>query len=140
MDAVAFLDRVKKIDTIIKNKLIECEQWRSLAMTVTANYEGERVQSSGNLQKMSDAIAKCVDMQKEIDDLIEQLVQAKKEVLAVIEQLDPDEYDVLHMRYIQHMTNNDVAENKGHGASWGSTMHTNGIKNVQRILDEREKR
>lgn len=137
MRAEAFLDKVKKIDTIIKNKLIECEQWRMLALTVTANYEGERVQSSGNLQKMSDAVARCVDMQKEIDALIEQLVQAKKEVLAVIEQLDPDEYDVLHMRYIQHMTNNDVAESKGHGASWASTMHTRGCESVQRILDGR---
>ena len=134
MDATAFLEKVKKIDTIIKNKLIEREQWLSMAMNITANYEGERVQSSGNLQKMSDAIARCVDMQKEIDVLIEQLIQAKKDVLSVIEQLDPDEYDVLHMRYIQHMTNNEVAETKGHGAPWASTMHTNGIKNVQRIL------
>lgn len=139
MDAVAFLDKVRKIDTIIKNKLIECEQWRALAMVVTANYEGERVQSSGNPQKMSDAIAKCVDMQKEIDALIEQLVQAKKEVLEVIEQLDPDEYDVLHMRYIQNMTNNDVAESKGYGASWGSTMHTRACASVQKILDGRGK-
>lgn len=139
MDATAFLEKVKKIDTIIKNKLIEREQWLSMAMNITANYEGERVQSSGNLQKMSDAIAKCVDMQTEIDALIEQLVQAKKDVLSVIEQLDPDEYDVLHMRYIQHLTNSEVAEIRGHGASWASTMHTKGLEKVQQILDGGQK-
>lgn len=135
MDAVAFLEQVKKYDVLIKNKLIEREQWRDLALSVTAHSDGDRVQSSGNLQKMSDAIARCVDMQMEIDVLIEKVVEAKAEVLSVIEQLPPDEYDVLHMRYIQYMTNNEVAEIKGHGAPWASTMHTNGVKNVQRILD-----
>ena len=134
MDAVAFLSQVKKNEAVIKNKLIEREQWMAMAMSITANYEGERVQAAGNLQKMSDAIAKCVDMQKEIDILIEQFVKVKKEVLSVIEQLDPDEYDVLHMRYIQHLTNNEVAVIRGHGASWASTMHTKGCNSVQKIL------
>lgn len=138
MRAEVFLERPRKIKTLIKNKLIEREQWWELAMSVTAYSDGDRVQSSGNLQKMSDAVAKCVDMQTEIDQLVLQLAQEVKDVLAVIEQIPTDEYEVLHMRYFQNLSNNEVAEIRGKGAPWASTMHTRGCKSVQRILDGRK--
>lgn len=138
MEATAFLEKVKRLDILIKNKLIERDQWHELAMSVTSYSDGERVQSSGNLQKMADAVARCVDMQAEIDALIERIVAEKAEVLAVIEQLPPDEYDVLHMRYIQHLTNDEINMARDRSVTWASTIISKGKAHVQQILDGEE--
>ena len=137
MDAISFLKQVEKIDVLIKNKLIEKAQWQDIALGITANMEGERVQSSGRPSKMADAIDKCVDMEAEIDKLIDRLVATKRDVISVIEQLNATEYDVLHKRYIQFISFDDIAEIKGRDYNWVTTVHGRAKKIVQSILDKR---
>ena len=134
MDTKEFLSQPKRLDLQIKNKLIEKQQWRDLALGITANMEGERVQSSGSQQKMQDAIIKCVDMEAEIDSLIDRLIDKKKEVIEVIEQVDsPIEYDVLHRIYIQYETLQDVADHYHKEYGWATTTHGRALKSVQEI-------
>ena len=136
METKEFLNQPKKLDLLIKNKLIEKQQWRDLALGITANMEGERVQSSGSQQKMADAIAKCVDMEAEIDRLVDKFIDKKKEVVQVIEQVDsPIEYDVLHKIYIQYMTLQDVADHYGKEYGWATTTHGRALKSVQEIRE-----
>lgn len=138
MKAKDFLKSVEKQDTIINNKLIEKAQWKAIALGVTANTEGERVQSSGSQSKMADAITRCVDMEREIDRLVDELVDLKRDVTSVIEKLNATEYDVLHKRYIQYMSYYEIADAKNRDYNWVTTVHGRALKNVQRILDERE--
>lgn len=138
MDAISFLKQVEKLDTLITNKLIEKAQWRDIALGITANMEGERVQSSGRPSKMSDAIDKCVDMEAEIDSLIDRLVDTKRDVLKVIEKLSATEYDVLHKRYIQFMALQEIADAKNKQYGWVTTTHGRAVANVKKILKERE--
>lgn len=67
MDAKDYLLQVKKLDLQIKNKLIEKQQWKDIALGITANMDGERVQSSGTKSKMADALVKCIDIETEIN-------------------------------------------------------------------------
>lgn len=137
LDAKEFLKQPKKLDLLITNKLIEKQQWRDLAMGITANMEGERVQSSGSQQKMADAITKCIDMEAEIDRLVDLLIDKKREVVSVIEQVDsPIEYDVLHKIYIQYMTLQDVADHYGKEYGWATTTHGRALKSVQEIREK----
>ena len=137
--AQIFLKQVEKLDTIIRNKLIEKEQWKDIALGITAHSDGERVQSSGSKQKMADAIERCIDMDNEINQLIDRLVDTKKEVSSVIEQLNATEYDVLHKIYIQYLSLYDVADMKGKTYSWVTTVHGRALQNVMKLLNEREK-
>lgn len=135
-EAQVFLEQVEKLDVRIANKLIEKNQWRDIALGITANMEGERVQSSGSQSKMADAINKCVDMEAEIDRLVDILIQTKKEVIQVIEQVDsPIEYNILHMRYIQFKDLQEIADHYGKEYGWATTTHGRAIKSVQAILD-----
>lgn len=136
--AQTYLKQVEKIDTIIRNKLIEKAQWKDIALGITAHSDGERVQATGSKQKMADAIDKCVDMDAEINMLIDKLVDLKRDVSSVIEQLSAAEYDVLHKIYIQYFSLYDVAEMKGKTYSWVTTVHGRALKNVANILNERE--
>ena len=120
----------------IKNKLIEQQQWRDIALGITANMEGERVQSSGTKSKMADAVERCVDMEAEIDNLVDLLIDTKKSVVQAIEKLDSaTEYNVLHMRYIQDKSLQDIADQYGMDYSWATTVHGRALKGVQLILD-----
>lgn len=139
MKAKDYLKQLEKMDTIIQNKMIEKTQWKEVALGVTAHSDGERVQSSGSKQKMSDAVIKYVDTEKEIDRLIDRFVDSKKEIIATIEQLNATEYDVLHKRYIQGMTFDEIGAARDRSRSWATTVHGRALQSVQRILDAREK-
>lgn len=139
VESKEFLKQVEKLDLRIKNKLIEQVQWREVALGITANMDGERVQATSGKSKMADAIDKCVDMEYEIDSLIDELIDKKKEVIAVIERLDSaTEYNILHLRYIQYKSLQEIADQYDRDYGWVTTCHGRALKNVQKILDERE--
>ena len=134
-DAQVYLEQVEKLDAVIHNKLIEQNQWREIALGITANMDGERVQSSGAKSKMADAINRCVDMESEIDKLIDKLVNTKMRVIQTIERLNTVEYSICHMRYIQFMSLQEIADYYDRDYGWVTTTHGRALKNVQRILD-----
>lgn len=138
-EAQVYLEQVEKLDARIRNKLIEKQQWRDIALGITANMDGERVQSSGAKDKMASAVERCVDMEAEIDSLIDILIDTKKACLQTIERLDsPIEYNVLHMRYIQFKDLQEIADHYGKEYGWATTTHGRALKSVQSILDERK--
>lgn len=137
-EAQVFLEQVEKLDSIIKNKLIEKQQWNDIALGITASMDGERVQSSGAKDKMASAVERCVDMEAEIDSLVDKLIEAKKEVIQTIERLySPTEYKLLHLRYIQYVPLKDIADMWGAEYTNITTTHGRALKNVQDILDKK---
>ena len=136
MDAKSFLQQVEMLDAKITNKLIERQQWKDIALGITASIGGERVQSSESQQKMADAVIKCVDMESEIDRLVDEFIHTKKEIIETIEKLcSPTEYKILHLRYIQYISLTDIADNLGREYTWVTTTHGRALKNVQKLLD-----
>lgn len=124
-----FLEQVEKLDAMIKNKLIEQQQWRGIEENIADNIEGEREQSA--------AIKRCEDVESELDSIVAQLVAKKKEVTQAIEQLySPTEYNVLHMRYIQFKTLQEIADHYGYEYTWATTTHGRALKNLREILNK----
>lgn len=135
-EAQIFLEQVEKLDARIRNKLIEKQQWKEIALGVTASMDGERVQSSGAKSKMANAVERCVDAEAEIDRLIDELVDTKKSVIQTIEMLDSaTEYKLLHLRYIQFMPLKYIADDWNVEYTTVTTTHGRALKNVQRILE-----
>ncbi|MBO5663594.1 MAG: hypothetical protein J6V82_04440 [Clostridia bacterium] len=139
MNAKDFLLQIKKLDKIIENKLAEAQRWRELANNTTANMSGERVQSSGSHDTIGKAICTYMDLDREITRRIDELIDKKREVLAVIEQLSATEYDVLHKIYFQDFTLQEVASLYDRRYEWATTTQGRALKNVQNILDARER-
>ena len=133
--AQLYLERVEMIDSIVQNSLIEQRQWHDLALNITANMGGERVQSSGSKSKMADALNKCIDMEEKISDKVNKLAKEKAEIVTTIEKVSsPIFYNVLHKRYIQYMTLQEVADYYKRSYDWVKTTHGRAIANVHRIL------
>lgn len=138
MTAKEFLQQIRKMDKLIENKLAEVQQWKDIATNTSPNMTGERVQSSGNPHKMSDAIGRYIDLEREINQDIAKLVDAKKDVISVIEQLNATEYDVIHKIYVQYLTFDEVAYACKHSRSWATTIHGMALKHIQELLDKRK--
>lgn len=139
MNAKEYLKQIRKLDTMIRNKIAEQQQWKNIALGIVAHNDGERVQSSGNQQKMANAVERYVDIEAEINESIDKLVATKQEVIETIERLDVIEYDLLHMVYVQYFTLEEVANKCGNSYSWATTVHGRALKNVQKILDSGER-
>ncbi len=134
--AQLFLERVEMIDTIIENKLIEQRQWKDLAVSITANMDGERVQQSKTISKMADAVINCVAMEAEIAEAVDKLIAEKRKVTQTLERLDnPTWYRILHMRYVQYIKLKDIAIQLNKDYDWVTTTHGRALRSVQNILD-----
>lgn len=138
-EAQVFLERVETIEVIIENKLMEQRQWRELAECITANMDGERVQTSKTTQStMANAVLNCVALEEEIAEAVERLIAEKRNVTQTIEKLySPMEYRILHMRYIQHISLVDIADKLDRDYTWVTTTHGRALKHLQNILDRR---
>lgn len=153
MEAKEFLDQIKKINKMIKNKRFEREQCLTDAMNMTSGGKGvwvklpngkyewqnmEKVQSSSRKDPMGDAVSEAIDNMDEITAEIVGLEQEKKEIIKVIEQLPVDQYAILHLIYVQGFTLKTAAIEEGRSNSWAKRKHSQGIAAVQKILDEME--
>lgn len=152
MKAQEYLLQVEKLNVLINNKMVEKAQWKDIALGVTSGGQSvvievkgkkelhnmEKVQSSGSQSKLADAIARCIDIENEIDRLVDELIDLKQEIIRTIELLNATEYDVLHKRYIQGMTFDEIGAVKKKSKSWATTVHGRALQSLQRILDARK--
>ena len=134
MTAKEYLEQIKKLDTLINNKLAESKQWLDLALNITSKTDGERVQSSGDKQTMANAIEKCVDIEREVNAFIDEYISKKKEIIKTIERLPEAEYDVLHKIYVQYKTLYEVADERDIAYSWATSIHGRALKSLDEIL------
>lgn len=139
MKSKEYLLQIRKLDTLINNKLAEVDHWKSVAFSTSTYSEGERVQSSGNKQKMASAVDRYIDIQAEITADIDRLIDLKQKVIRTIEVLPEKEYDVLHKFYVQGMTFDEIADFHDRSYSWATSVHGRALANLQRLLDERKK-
>lgn len=137
-DAQKYLERVEMLDSIINNKLIEQKQWHDLALGITANMVGDRVQSSGSKSGMANALDKCIDMEGEIDKAVDNLIECKRDVIHTLEQMDnPYYYRLLHARYIQYIPLNKISDLWDTEYTNITSAHGRALECVQTILDGR---
>lgn len=127
-----FLDQIVKIDTIIENKQSEVERWKERATSITAPTDSERVQNSGSLQKMADAVCEYVKLEEED---IRQLFKERRYIISIIEQLSITEYKLLYNIYVLQLNFDEAAEELEKSRSWVNSQHGRALQNVQRILD-----
>lgn len=153
MNAKEYLEQIKKIDTKIKNKLIEKElkkkQYFDIALSVcsggktveiydtkTGEYKTvkmERVQASSNGDKMANAVIDGVDIEQKIQALINKLEEQRQIIIDDIEKLIEPEYDVLHMVYVQYLTFDEAAQKRKMSKSWVDGTHKKALANLEKI-------
>ena len=131
MSAEERLERIKKIDSMIKNKLRDHARWLEVADGLCGASLGERVQSSRNLHRGSDAIDTYIDLEREINAL----KQERQRIIETIEQLPSAEYDVIYKLYVEDYTMKEVAYHSGKTYDWVKRHKRSALLMLQTFSD-----
>lgn len=129
--------KMEKINKMIRNKMMEVEQWKDIATSCsTHSNNGERVQSSKKADPMADAVCAYTDLEQEIRKDIDELIKIRMEITHTIEKLNVEEYDILHRVYIQGKTLKEVAAEEKKEYSFAAALHGKALKHLQDILEK----
>ena len=136
MEASEFLEQIEYLEEKIAHKKEKCREWKEIAQGITAQMGRERVQSSGSKDRMADAMAEAVALEKEIAIMEETI----NEIIGTIEKVKTKEAKFLYQHYVEYMTLDEIRWKEGMSYSWATTMKSRALKSVQRILDGKDKR
>ena len=105
MTTKSYLSQIERLDRMIQNKLSEIYQLKTMACSVTVSNDGERVQNSGDKDRMGSTVAKIVDLERETDELVDSFVRKRNRIIEQIDSIENlDFYHVLSMRYVARDT------------------------------------
>ena len=121
MTTKQYLNQVRRYDRMISNKLYEIYQLKTLATSISVATDGDRVQSSGNKDRMGNTVARLVDLERETDKLIQVYTEKRQVIISQIDSMeDMNFYDVLFHRYIEGKTFEAISEDIHY--SWRQVM------------------
>lgn len=135
MKAEDYLEKIAYYDACIVSCRDRVKSHKEMAEKRTSNLSPNKVQTSPNKEKMADEVCSYSDIEATIKDYEEK----RQEIIDTIGTLKPKEAIVLHKRYVDDKTLWAIANEANRAYEWASRMHRSGKKNIQRILDEREK-
>jgi len=132
MTAKQYLRQAYHLNELINSHIKELEQLRLISTSVpSTDFSKERVQG-GQLpgDRISNIIAKIVDLEKQINDEIDHFVDLKKEIHDAIDAVkNPKERLVLRYRYIEFLTWEQTAERMNYSIMQVHRIHSNALKN-----------
>lgn len=135
--AKEYLERIGKHDKAIEKKLDELTSLDSLVKRVTPVMNTTGASCGGNQDKLGDAIAKIVDLRKEVNRDVDILVDMKREAYHILRKLKNEEhYKVLEMRYLQYMSFEQIAVNINRSKRWAEKLHGRALQAFGKVLEE----
>lgn len=109
-DVKSYLQQIRLYDSHINTKLEELQHLKEMVTRITPTLKDDVVSGGSSQDKLADAVVKIVDLEAEIDREIDSYVNAKQEISSVLDGLvDPDQLQVLHKRYVQYKTFEQIA-------------------------------
>lgn len=133
MTAEEYLSQIKKIDAIIINKKRDYKRWLDIADGVGGFSVAERVQTTRNLQRGSDAIAEYIGIEEEIKEL----EKKRQSIIDTIESLPYYEYKILYMIYVDGYMVKELPSELDKSYSWVLWKKREALRQLQSILDKR---
>lgn len=126
-----WLDQIRRTDRRIQNKLEEITSLKEMLTSITATLSVEPVSHSGNDDKMGSAVAKIVDLENEIHVDLERFIDLKREVFETINGLEPEEFDVLYLRYFKYMKWEEIADDMHYTCRHITRIHGEALENLK---------
>lgn len=108
--AKRYLQQIRHYDSRINTKIEEMHRLKAMVTKITPTLKPDVVSGGSSQDKLSDAVAKIVDLEAEIDREIDSYLEAMKKVSKTIGKIsNPDQLQVLHKRYVQNKTWEQIA-------------------------------
>ena len=137
MNAETFLEQYGDITAKIKRKKRLKENAEAQADNITSHLTPDKVQSSGSLQKMAEAVEEALDLDKEIKELYILKNKVRKDIEAVLDRISVRLGDILYEKYLILTPEEDIATVIDRSEDRVGKLIKEGLAEVQRILDEK---
>lgn len=125
MDTKTYLSQVSRLDRMIKNKLSELAEFKELSYGVSAVRNEERVQTSGDFDKIGRLLSKMEKLEIALDEMIDEFVDKKSVIVSQIDSMENElHYEVLFARYIEKKTFEQISCDIGY--SWRQIIRIHG--------------
>ena len=132
MNAKRYLQQLERLNIMIDAIQRKIDRWKDVATNTTPQTGGERVQSSGNQQKMADAVNKYVDIER---DELEPLKRKKSEIISTMERLDNTlQFKVLYMHYEERKDYTQIARELNYSYGHIERAHREGLRKIEKML------
>lgn len=128
MTTKQYLNQIDRLNRTINNKLAEIYQLKTMVCSISVSADSDRVQTSGDKDRLGSAVAKIVDLESEIDHKIDDLVKKRDKIVAQIENLDDTmAYQTLFSRYIECKTLEQIADDNGYSVRHIIRIHESAL-------------
>ena len=135
MTAEEFLEQYGDITAKIRRKKRLKENAEAQAENITSHLTPDKVQSSGSLQKIAEAIEEALDLEKEINELYILKNKIRKETEDVLDRISVRLGDILYEKYLILTPEEKIAEVLDRTNDTVNRLIREGQAEVQRILD-----
>lgn len=133
MTAKEYLYQIVYLDSRIEANREKVQRLKESAEGTTSNLSPNKVQTSTSKQKMADAVISYADLEKTIKADEEK----KQGIIDTISLLNPYESTVLYKRYVEDKSLWVISREVKKSYSWATKVHSTGVKNIQKILNEK---
>lgn len=132
MKAKHYLRQVRRVDDLVRIKFEQIEILESIATKVTTDLTSEKVQNSSEQDKMSNIVAKIIDLKNELANDIERLLTLQKEVRVEIDGIENQDYRLLlSLRYLSFRTWEEIAVEMGYSYQWIHIIHRKALQEFE---------
>jgi len=131
MTARDYLGQAFRLDQRINSKIEQVSSLNDLAVKCTSSVTGMPHNPNKGSDSMGDAIAKIVDLQREINKDIDVLVDLKAEIYSVVQAIDNVECrTLLELRYLSFMRWEEIAVKLNYGIENVYRLHRKALAMV----------
>lgn len=132
MTAEQYLEQLKKLDAMINNKKRDYERWANVADGLGDFSITERVKTSRNLHRSSDAIIEYISIEEEI----KALEHKRNGIIETLQLLPCDEYNILYAIYVDGNMLKELPSLFHKSYAWVKWKKRSALDHVQQIIDQ----
>lgn len=137
MKAKEYLNEIRYLDKMIKNKLDEINNLKDQMTHISVTFTGEeQVQHDRNVHSLEKAIAKMIDLQDELTCDLAELQAKKAEAFHIIDSIeDKDMSRLLYLRYFKYETWEKIAVEMNFSIRQIYRLHGNALQLVDKKIN-----
>jgi hypothetical protein len=134
METKKYLGQIDRLDKMIQNKLSEIYQLKTMACSVSVSNEGERVQTSPDMDRLGSVVAKIIDLENETDALVDTFVDRRSHIISQIDSMENvDYYHILSLRYVHMKTFDYIAKKTNWSIRKVFSLHGEALLEFERL-------
>lgn len=134
MGVKVWLRQISYAPERIRNKRLELAELRALRESISVQLKHDRIQASKTENRTETLTIKILDLEKELKESIGAFLEERQRAIQLIESLeDPEQVEVLTLRYIQAKGWTEIQEITHASKSKVFRLHREGLRELGTI-------